>query len=325
MNILFEQAFFDEIKKLLLTYAFDNYDYCFLDEKWRLCHDTKPDVVMCGSSYMMDGFREDFSESNAINLSISSQDLYYIREVLKRYIKEIKKPDIFVFSGGCYILYHDLSMQSRESITIPRTLYRVYGVSHHKDTNLEFDPARCFNTAYDLLRFDEFLAFADKWTRELIIENGYRYYGTVMRADKDFVDTWSGYSSWVDMPEDIKRIAAQKRTDSHNKMKKYTETFEENVGILTDICRICVENGIVPVLTLYPHSSSYMELIDSSYFEELINVMEEIPYPLHYMDMNSYRDMFTDDDFRDADHLSEAGAIKATALIDGLLGEIYAS
>ncbi|MBQ8945537.1 MAG: hypothetical protein IJ058_01875 [Lachnospiraceae bacterium] len=325
MNRLFEQAYFDEIKTLLLTYAFDNYDYCFLDEKWKLCHDTRPDVVMCGSSYMMDGFRDDVSEYNTVNLSISSQDLYYIREVLRRYISEIKKPDIFVFSGGRYILYHDLSMQSRESITIPRTLYRVYGVSHHKDKDLEFDPARCFNTSYEIFREPEFLAFADKWTRELIKENGYRYYGTVMRADRDFADTWSGYSSWTDMPEEVKKAAAAKRTDSHNKLKKYIETFNENVGILTDICRICVENSIVPVLAMYPHSANYMELIDSSYTEELMNVMEQIPYPLHYIDMNADCELFTNDDFRDADHLSEAGAFKATALIDELLGEIYAS
>ena len=325
MNRFFEPTFFDEIKTLLLTYAFDNYDYCFLDEKWKLCHDTRPDVVMCGSSYMMDGFREDVSEYNTVNLSITSQDLYYIREVLKRYIIEIKKPDVFVFSGGRYILYHDLSMQNRESIVIPRTLYRVYGVSHHKDKDLEYNPARCFNTSYEIFREPEFLTFADKWTRELITENGYRYYGTVMRSDRDSVDKWSGYSSWVSMPEEVKRAAAVKRTDNHNKLKKYTETFRENVGILTDICRICVENGIVPVLAMYPHSLNYMELIDSSYIDELISVMEEIPYPLHFIDMNANPELFTEDDFRDSDHLSEAGAFKATVLIDRLLKEIYRS
>ncbi len=94
------------------------------------------------------------------------------------------------------------------------------------------------------------------------------------------------------------------------------------MSILDDIGHICETNGIIPILALFPHSDYYLNCLDGEYGSELVEVLNNMSSPFHFLDMNDYPEFFNDDDFRDADHVSESGAIKATKLVDKLIYEI---
>ena len=55
--------------------------------------------------------------------------------------------------------------------------------------------------------------------------------------------------------------------------------------------------------------------MQETYIEQILNELEKMPYDIHYIDFNHYK-IWSSLDFFDADHLSQQGAIRLSALLN---------
>ena len=119
--------------------------------------------------------------------------------------------------------------------------------------------------------------------------------------------------------------------------KENTETqkiFDENKKLLTEIAGRCESENMRFVVVVPPYrktidkegssgSDSYEKAendIRAVLRQDLLSVLEDLPYPVEYQDLNSeiWDGIFTDEDFFDNELLNENGAAKFTQIINEL-------
>ena len=121
------------------------------------------------------------------------------------------------------------------------------------------------------------------------------------------------------------RDLGNKKTDAFDIEKKDPEIkqiFDDNVNLLGELAKSCEEKNIRFTVVTPPvkndDNSRGRELR-----AELLSVLEELPYPVEYQDLNSeiWDGIFFEEDFHDGELLSAAGATKFTQILNEL-GEI---
>lgn len=68
-----------------------------------------------------------------------------------------------------------------------------------------------------------------------------------------------------------------------------------------------------------PYARKCIRYIDPEFKLKTESVLEKLPYPVEYLDMNDLKGIFTDEDFIDAWNLNEQGAEKATKVLRDFL------
>ena len=101
-----------------------------------------------------------------------------------------------------------------------------------------------------------------------------------------------------------------------------TNTRGENTGILTDMTKYLYDNGIRIIYLIMPYARKCIRYIDPEFKLKTENVLEKLPYPVEYLDMNDLKGVFTDEDFIDVWNLNEKGTEKATKVLNDFLHEI---
>ena len=128
--------------------------------------------------------------------------------------------------------------------------------------------------------------------------------------------TWKDISKeWKNLTFNEKENAANKRVAGHEKLLKYNNTCEENKEIIKKIKELCEKNGCNLYIFIAPMSEQYLKSMSNMYKEksnELISFLKELN--VNVMDFN-ISSCFKEDDFVDADHLDEQGAIKLSSII----------
>ena len=314
--------YFERLKDIAYEYIMRNYDYCYLTAMHEKNRMIGAKTIIAGSSHAMNGIVESGIEGGVINFSISSQDIYFDFQHIKKAVEEGRqKIEICVINIGYYMMYQDLSYSKVMSYLIPTVYYPLFGKSHHYQIEEEFDMMQKID-------FDREM-FADKWIREFVDDWAKRvfmeastYYGEGLKTRENNNILGLKKVIWNTLSDDEKRDVAIQRTDDHNSLKAHEHSRQENAILVGEMVEYLFQHDIVPVFVIFPFTKYYTTYIDQEYKADIKMILEDLPYPVEFLDMNDYQEMFDDSDYLDSDHLNLQGALKATGLLNDFLKNI---
>lgn len=323
-------AYFEGLGDVVVQYTFDNWDYVYLKAMHRKIAEHGVRNLFVGSSHAMNGIIErdlDGGTEDNVNLSISSQDIFYDYQHIKKAIEEAKQAGRpiknCIINFGYYMMYQDLSRSTTMNYLIHRVYHPLFGDSgcHHWEKKEPYDRLAAMD--YDRERFPEDVIrpLCEYWSERFALEQS-SYYGPVITREKINI---MGLKKiiWNEYPEEAKREYARYRTDDHNSLGKYTESHEENIKWIHEMVKTLADHKIKPIFLITPFADLYKEYINPEYKKDIYRVLNDLPYPVEFFDMNDLpEDVFTDRDFMDTDHLNLDGAHKASAIVNALLKDI---
>lgn len=310
--------YFQKLISIAYEYILRNYDYCYLATMHEKNRRIGAKTIIAGSSHAMNGVVESNLEGEVINFSISSQDLYYDFQHIKKAVEEGRqKIEICVINIGYYMMYWDLSCGKSMNSLVSTVYYPLLRKSHHYQMSEEFDMLK--NIEFDREMFAEkwIREFADHWARGVFMEEP-TFYGSLKTRENNSALALKKVI-WNTLLEDEKREVAAHRANDHNKLKVHEHTRQENVILVREMVEYLIQHDIVPVFVIFPFTKYYNTYIDQEYKADIKKILEDLPYPVEFLDMNDYQEMFDDSDYLDSDHLNLQGALKATGLLNDFL------
>lgn len=321
-----ESGYFETIQRICLNYLSKNYDLCYLTAMHHKNHDLGADTIIVGSSHSMNGIIESelISAGDVIQFSISSQDLYYDFEHIKKAVQEQKKPITrCLINLGYYMLYQDLSLSKLVRVIIPSVYLNLFGeykCHNWPEAKME-DPFSSIDYDKDMYPERLIRGLCEFWSDKVILEQS-SYYGDLLARENN---NMLGVKKvqWESLSEEDRRTYAENRVlNGHNKHIEHVHTREENGVLLSDMVKFLADNDIKTYFFITPYTDEYMRFIDSRYKEDIVNALSDLPYPVEFFDMNDLSQEFDDGDFIDSDHLNLRGAHKATALLNAFISMV---
>lgn len=314
----FCEAYFDLLKNIVMQYVQYNYDYCYLDAMHEKNRVVGTKTIIAGSSHAMNGIIESRIGNGAINFSISSQDLYFDYLHIRKAMEEGKlNIETCIISIGYYMLYQDLSLSKTMGHLMREVYYPLFEDVHHFQGNCSYDLLE--NVEYDRSIYSRELVMrlCREWSGRFFMQES-SYYGSIKSRARNNILSLKNIV-WSELNEREKEELALKRTRDHNRLRKHILSREENGVLLEEMAGYLYKNGIIPIFVIFPFTDWYNCYIDSGYKEDIYNLLEKIPVPVEFWDMNNYKEYFDDTDFLDTDHLNDKGAEKATVLLNEFL------
>lgn len=318
-----EIGYFEEIKNICSRYLNGNYDLCYLRAMHEKMRTHGADTIIVGSSHAMNGIIESelIAAGDVIQFSISSQDLYYDFLHIRKAVEESPKPiKRCLINLGYYMLYQDISLSTIVRPVVERVYLNLFGreYAHNlKDASI-FNPntyIKYDKYVYPESALEEMTRF---WSENALMEQS-SYYGQLLKREDANVLGLKKVN-WAMLDEKGKIEYATNRTkNGHNKHINHTESRKENEQILHDMIKFLNENDIKTYFFITPYTRYYNDLICPEYMPDILTALDQLEWPVEFLDMNDYAEEFDDSDFLDSDHLNLRGAHKATALLNGFI------
>lgn len=285
-----------------VDYLNENYEYCYLDSMHYLNEQQEATAIITGLSYGLNGIDAQALNTppRAINLSMHSQDLYYDFLHAKRAILNGKgKFKKCFITMGYYSLFYDLSL-SRSKYKCFKIYMPLFRDSHHAlSTDVDYLSNLGEKTSNKLFARSFFLQSPS-------------FYGAAVQRE------WiAAASNWQQLSPQQKAESAFSLTCKHNKHILHPKTLKDNILIMNQYISFLEHHDIQPIVLVLPFTKEYMTFIRKEYKEILLHSLELLPYRIDFLDMNDL-DIFDKEDFVDADHLSDCGALKATHIINDI-------
>ena len=315
-------SYFDGLKQIQKSYLTLNYDLCYLLAMHKKIASQGVSTAVVGSSHTMNGILEEVlpgGKKENINLSSSSQDLYYDKEHIKKLLTSNKKKlRNIVIELPYYALYQDLSKSKNESFLVDRVFYPLFGQDAVHNLQRELDKSTVLWPEYDKDMYSDALIkeLCEKSTEEAFLAQS-SYYGILPREKNNKLRLDNIF--WEQLSIDERREYAKERAKQHNKQRNYKESFEENKLIIKEIADLCNKEGIRTIFVIMPHTEEYIDYIDSNFKTEIYDVLNELPYEVEVIDFTEYTTYFTAEDFYDSDHLNRTGAEKVSHILASYL------
>lgn len=126
-NIVIFEEIVDELSKQVVNYVYNNFDYYFITNALNEAKTSQINTIITGSSYGRVGVNEN-DMLKTINLSLSSQDLYYSLKGIQKVIEVDENIKNIVICCGYYYFYSDFS-KSKEGVTdrISKVYLPIFG------------------------------------------------------------------------------------------------------------------------------------------------------------------------------------------------------
>jgi hypothetical protein len=288
-----------------------NYEYLFyMKALSRGKSDMGISTLFTGSSYGVHGVDECLI-SEAVNLSVRAQDLYYSAKGVYEVCKQNHNIKNVVVCCSYYYAFEDMSVHSAEyQQRLINLLYdRIYGDIHNRSV---------------LQRPLAFLGKSDVFDVERVYKN--REYACLQQNffNKDYTRISlreAGYAEWTNLSIDERDKAALVRTDKINKRFKWKYTYNENTDILNKFSQFCLDRSINLVFVVTPMTEAFRKYSNPEFKAAFYEALENAPGEIHVLDLYDSPE-YSDGDFIDSDHLDDSGAEKLTKAILATLREI---
>lgn len=275
------------VREIPNDYSYKN-DYLDLNSK-------NIEVLFLGSSHSYYGINPDLIPDNAFNASHISQSINYDYEIIKKYKNNWNQLKYIVIPIDYFTLFSRVAT-GRESWRIKN--YQIY-YNIQKNSSLKGN--------------SEILSLKLKYSLSRI----YRYY---LKNESAITCSKLGYGNIQTESKDLKltgEIAAKK----HTKLKK--QYFKENVSIINSIIDLAKKNGSKIIFYTSPAYHTYISNLDKTQLDTTYNTIQNIvknnPNTSYF---NFLEDKtFSAQDYRDADHLNDSGAIKLTNKLNSIIQE----
>lgn len=311
----FSEAYFAGLRDTVLQYTIDHYDYCYLHAMHEKNKIEGTKTIIAGSSHAMNGIVNENFEGGCINFSISSQDIYYDFQHIKKAVEEGRqKIENCIINIGYYMLYHDLSLCNVMGYLVPSVYYPLFGDAHHYVIEKEYDMLAGLKNVGDGYSRGLIKKVCEEWSEGFFMEES-SYYGSMKTRENNNIFGLKKII-WNTLSEEEKKNAAIKRTFDHNRMRKYEQTRMENGKLVKEMVEYLYRNDIVPVFVIFPFTTWYNEYVDKDFKTDIYNTLDSLSWPVEFLDMNDCEGIFTDTDFLDTDHMNKKGARKATEILN---------
>ena len=107
--------------------------------------------------------------------------------------------------------------------------------------------------------------------------------------------------------------------NSHGRLIRHTESYLENQQVFNEYINYLQVHGIQPILCVTPFSDPYNKHLDPQMKEGLFSMVNARKGEVSFVDFNNFR-IFSETDFMDTDHLSEAGSRKISRILVEIFG-----
>ena len=247
--------------------------------------------------------------------------MYYDFEQIKKAVREGKRNiKRCMINLGYYVLYQDLSLSKNTRGIIPLTYLNLFDEnrSHNWKEAKREDLFADIGMDEEYIPKDVIHQLCECWAEEAISEQG-SFYGALLSRDNNNALKQKGID-WSLLSDEEREAYTKDRVDNgHNKQIEHTETRVENGKILSEMVSFLYENNIKIYFFVSPFTESYLRRIDPRFKADILDELNNLPYPVEFLDMNDYSEEFGDDDFLDPDHVNLNGAHKATALLNSFI------
>jgi hypothetical protein len=255
------------------------------------------ETLVFGDSHAFFGIDPEYFTSKTFNIANVSQSLYFDELLLKKHIDSIPKLKTVVLN----ISYFTLSVVDDSSEDRWRKYFYQQQMELEVPTISKCDPRK-----YSL-------ALARRFDKSVDLFKEYLKNGTIV----------STYENGFGM-QDESNIVADKVAISKLISKKHEDNsvdFKVNVERLQQMIDICKKRDIEVILIEMPVYKTYYNLLDSNkkqkINETLLN-LERNNSNVQFYDF-SQEQSFKDNDLRDADHLTNEGAVKFSKLLNTII------
>lgn len=259
------------------------------------------EVCITGLSYFRDAISSDICDKNIINLSNSSQDLYYDLQLLKKVLDITKSIKTVLIGLAPYSLRFDLSMcKSRELVIRNYSYFHDLGECHNLDEN-----------NIDIKKLKKIKDSVNKiFGYDLLSSIFYSLYG--------LEETKRGIDDKIIFDE--KNINEEVKKEIEGKYNKpYENTKIEYCKLLEEYFELCNKKNIKIIVMIPPFSNWYKKNWDKKYKDELTNIIlqNKEKYNLIFCDYSE--ENWDNYYFRDYGHLNKIGAYRLTQKINDVL------
>lgn len=309
-TIVYEEVFNKVIESVFKEYQahWERYFYkCAINK----AKDDSTRTIITGSSYGLLGIDETMLD-DAVNLSLTSQDLYYSIRTIYEVCESNANIENIVLCCSFYYLYSDMSKS--QNLDSQMRVAKIYNSLFRDVHNAVLVPMTT-NFLVESCIFDV------ERIMELYAEGEYtKYYFNVKRPRRNFaLRLWTEKAKdWDQLTDEERMVAAIERARLHNKNQKYKTTYIENLELLKDLVAYCGSRQINLIVLIAPATKCYADNMWEGYQEIFYQALSEIDGVVHLLDLYQ-DDRYTNEDFIDTDHLSDSGAKKMTTDVLNLL------
>lgn len=244
-----------------------------------------------GSSHAYFGINPSYFEQHSFNGAHLSQSIKFDYYIFNKYIHQMDSLKVLILPISYFTLFSNLEDGVEKWRVVNYTSYGIFLPSLRTSIRLLSD-SKPFNRAIKSVLGKQ----DDRYCTDLGMGTQYSY------------DQRS--SNLIATAE-----AAVKR---HTKKPINQEILLANQNYLTEICNACYNKGIKVILLTTPTHHSYYSNLDKRQLQIATTTCAELDkkyvnvFYLNWLDDNR----FVDEDFYDADHLNDKGAIKLTQLLN---------
>jgi hypothetical protein len=249
--------------------------------------------LFLGSSHAYRDIDPSYINADSFNAAYVSQSLYYDYRILEKYNDDWSRLEYIIIPVSYFSLFYSLE-DSTESWRIKN--YSIY---------------YSMRTTYHIVDYSELLSNR----LDINLERIYAYYfaGRTNITSSEF--GWGGKDEAdLDLVEKG-RAAAQRHTATSDIY------FDENVNILKSIISFADEHDVQIIFYTPPAFKTYIENLNENQLSKTILTMTELDSNfsnvvyVNFLESN----LFTQEDFYDADHLNIIGAKKFTLEIEKMI------
>ena len=251
-------------------------------EQWMQHHAQEVEILILGNSHGLYGLRPDVFKRKAYNLCNVSQIFEYDEYLLKRYLPKCKSlTDVVLVVDNSNLF--DMPLENTEEFRC--IYYRLY---------------------MDYPKHSRWSKYGFELSNIQALKKKIQH-----RNDTCSDLGWNGNYTLERKSLANVSLEAASNTAARHQCKNW-QVAEENVRILKRIADLCKQHHLRLILVQAPVTRNYYTRIDKKQLDFIKRSVESIGVPSHDYSQDKH---FEDDDFFDADHLTDKGAIKWSFLL----------
>ncbi len=296
-------------EEAILQFLYANYDYIWFKSRFEKIKNVDGAVnLITGSSHSLCGLKAS-EMSETINISMHSQDLFYDFASARKSVNLLKNSahiNTCFIVLGYYIAFQDLGKSPYGRSVIKTVWYpTLHELRHYSDFSDN-----------DLLEIRDYCnqlksyAHTENVALQILAEKD-DYFNSLKPRKTNRVP-----KIWELLSEEERLAYAKARAEEHNRLEAHVNSYEDNCIIINNYIRFLITEDIKPVIVITPFPKEYYQFLSKSMIKSCFDLVEQIPYPVEYIDLNDYQDTFEISDFIDTDHMSEQGAIKLSHILN---------
>lgn len=275
----------------------ENYDYYYIESRLRRSSDKEADILITGSHYGLYDIA-DGVDKRIMNLSGYGQYIDESYKLAKKAIDLRRSTNISMY-GTCVIMlgYTLLFKEKSEDV-----IHNNEGKADSRWEEINKQNPYLTNEHRNICDVNVTAQLAD---RDYFNEFHLREYND---------DGTLKANAWSLLPQEERIAQIWEIIDEDNQCIEKREIFEKNATILKDYIMMLNDNKIRAIVMIPPYVSEYEDGISEKFEEKIIQILDDMPWPVEYVNLNN-ENIFEDRDFFDYDSLNQIGCGKLGKLL----------